>query len=542
MRNPALRRIADARVALVTFGVVEVASLPLLAFWGRRWWFWADDWDFLAARTGGNLGDLFRAHYQHWTTLPVVAYRLLWLAFGLRTYLPYQLLVIVAHLVAAALLRVVMRRAGVHGWVATLAAGVFVFFGSGAENILIAFQITFVGSLVFGLVQLLLADHDGPIDRRDWFGLLAGLAGLMCSGVAITMTIIVGLAMLLRRGPRVALLHTAPLAAAYAIWSGLRPKSLGASVYRSQSLLQVAKFVVIGFEAAFGRLAQVPGLGLALVALLIVGSVGAYRARGASALRSRLAVPAALLVGAVIFLLMTGVFRSGQPGPITNAIGVGPERARESRYVYIVAALALPALALAAEAVIRRWRLLAVPVVVLFLAGVPGNIRQLERYTNQSIVDRRRFRTAVLEAPRLPLARVLPAALPPAPPSNFEGLTLGWLVRSLPSGRIPKPGYVSGTYIANQTLRLAFRDDIKFPQTANCRRLHRPTVMEFRLLQRVTLKSGEATISYLPAAGAPSDDAPFVPTTLVAVADKVRLRITPISADAPVVCRQVGVG
>ena len=48
------------------------------------------------------------------------------------------------------------------------------FFGAGAENILVVFQITFVGALVFGLVQLLLADHDGPIDRRDWFGLLAG--------------------------------------------------------------------------------------------------------------------------------------------------------------------------------------------------------------------------------------------------------------------------------------------------------------------------------------------------------------------------------
>ena len=37
------------------------------------------------ARTGGNLGDLFRSHYQHWVTLPVLAYRLLWTVFGIRT-------------------------------------------------------------------------------------------------------------------------------------------------------------------------------------------------------------------------------------------------------------------------------------------------------------------------------------------------------------------------------------------------------------------------------------------------------------------------
>ena len=130
------------------------------------------------------------------------------------------------HLVAAALVLAVMRRSGVRPWLATVAAAVFVFFGAGAENILVAFQITFVGSLVFGLTQLLFADHDGPLDRRDWLGLLAGFAGLLCSGVAVTMTVVVGLAVLLRRGFRgwrVALFHTAPLAVAYALWSTLAP-------------------------------------------------------------------------------------------------------------------------------------------------------------------------------------------------------------------------------------------------------------------------------------------------------------------------------
>ena len=83
----------SARAALVVFVVFALAMVPLLVHWGDKWWFWADDWDFLATRTGGNLGDLFRAHYQHWVTLPVLAYRLLWVLFGIRSYLPYQLLV-----------------------------------------------------------------------------------------------------------------------------------------------------------------------------------------------------------------------------------------------------------------------------------------------------------------------------------------------------------------------------------------------------------------------------------------------------------------
>ena len=138
--------------------------------------------------------------------------------FGLRSYLPYQLLAIGLHLAAAALLRVIMRRAGVSPWIATAAAGLYVLFGSGSQDILVAFQITFTGALVFGLMQLLLADHDGGIDRRDALGLLAGLAALLCSDVAIAMIATVGIACLLRKRWLAALFHTAPLASIYLAW------------------------------------------------------------------------------------------------------------------------------------------------------------------------------------------------------------------------------------------------------------------------------------------------------------------------------------
>jgi len=158
-------------------------------------------------------------------------------------------------------------------------AAVLVCFGAGAENILVAFQISFIGSLVFGLTQLLLADHDGPIDRRDWLGLLAGFAGLMCSGAAVAMTVMVGLAIILRRGRRgwpVALFHTAPLAVAYFLWSRFSPTGQSADVYHSQSIVQVAKFVANGIKAAFGGLERTPALGAVLGIVLIAGLVLAY--------------------------------------------------------------------------------------------------------------------------------------------------------------------------------------------------------------------------------------------------------------------------
>jgi len=203
--------VTRRRAPAAAFCVLAVGAFGIYLWTGRRGWFFLDDWDFLASRSAGNLGDVLRPHNQHWVTVPFLAWRALWRVFGVRSYLPYEALSVLLHVIVAALLRVVMWRAGVGAWVATIAAGTFLFFGTGAQNILSAFQIAFTGALAFGLAQLLLADHEGPLDRRDWLGLGAGLLGLMCSGVAVAMIVAVGGVALLRRGVRVAAFHTVPL-------------------------------------------------------------------------------------------------------------------------------------------------------------------------------------------------------------------------------------------------------------------------------------------------------------------------------------------
>ena len=240
------RASQTSRLALVVFVGIEVVALPLLLYLGRTRWFRYDDWDFLASRSATSLHDLFEAHAVHWSTLPILVYRSLWEVVGLRSYLPYQATSVVTHLVVAALVLAVMRRAGVRPWTATAVASLLVVYGAGEENVLWAFGVTFTAAIAFGLVQLILADHDGPLGRRDWIGLVAGVAGLMCSGVAVTMVIVVGLASLTRRGWRVAAFHTAPLAALYGAWyvvigqgartrkQGRRAKWSGSFGWRSQ--------------------------------------------------------------------------------------------------------------------------------------------------------------------------------------------------------------------------------------------------------------------------------------------------------------------
>src|SRR5437868_2129523 len=123
------RSRTDARRALAVFLFLQPVALALYLAIGRTQWFLFDEWDFLSARTAGSANDLFRPHFGHRCTLPILAYRLMWTMFGLRTFRPYLALVVVLHLVVAGLLRAVMRRAGVSPWLATTAAAAYTFFG-----------------------------------------------------------------------------------------------------------------------------------------------------------------------------------------------------------------------------------------------------------------------------------------------------------------------------------------------------------------------------------------------------------------------------
>ncbi len=514
-------------LALVGFAAAELAALPLLLVWGRHGWFTQDDWDFLSARTIGSAHDLFRAHFQHWTTLPVLPYRLLWTLVGIRSYTPYQALIVVTHLIAAALVLAVIRRAGVRPWLATVVAVLFVYFGAGAENILVAFQITFVGALVFGLAQLLLADHDGPLARRDWFGLLAGFAGLMCSGVAITMTVVVGVAILLRRGRRGwrrALFHTAPLAGAYLVWLALSPKGQNTGNYRSHSVTQVTRFVWSGTEGTFARLGQVPGAGIALALMLIGGVFVLFRSRGERIPLDRLAVPGALLVGGLLFLVVTGVARAGQGGL----------RARESRYLYMVAAMALPAVAVAADALIGRWRQLTVPVVALLLLGAPGNIRQLaDTGSVRQFENAKLTRSQLLALGRLPLADQLRDSHLPVtvqyPRYAQEGLTYGWLVKGVESGRIPAPTVRNKFQDPTDVLRF-FLVPALVRGPVGC--VPAPAIRTLEKGQLLTIERGRVYITYVAPGPTSSLRLKYGPSTLKALVGPLQLRIVPVNGGA----------
>jgi hypothetical protein len=423
----------------VIFGLAVVVAFPLYLWLGRDQWFFLDDWDLLAGRSARSVDDLLRPHNEHWMPLPILVYRGMWHLVGIRSYWPYQAMTITLHLVAASLIWLVMRRAGIRPWIGTAAGLLFLFFGSGRDNILWSFQINFVGSLVAGLLHLLLADHDGPRSRRDALGLAFGLVGLLCSALSVTMTVVVAVAVALRRGWRPAAWHSAPLGVVFIAWWLF----YGRAAYHQPlpGVGEVARFVRDAVGNLFATLGQLPVVGLLLAALAVLGLVVAWSERRAD-LRGRLAPTVALCTGLAVFVASTSLSR----WQLLPSLG-----SQSGRYAHVMAAMVLPLVALGADAVVTRWRV-AIPVVAgALLFGIPGNVSSAELHGRDRIVLGNSH--LIVSLPRSPFATTVPRSVEPLPDSAPH-LTIGWLLDGVQQGRVPQP-QLTAVERANASLRIA---------------------------------------------------------------------------------------
>lgn len=310
---------AAPAIAKGVLAVTLVGTGVLLLVESTKLWFKLDDWDFLAhrgLRLGGTAG-IFYPHNEHWTTIPIIIWRALFNVVGVRDYWLYALPMILAHLAVVYLLWRFMLRHEIDAWTATLLAAAFSVVGVGWANLTLAFQVTFVGSVAFGLLAIAAVDADRP-----WLSPIWGTCSLMCSAIGIPMVMASGLVALAQGKRRQAAIAVVPPAVVFLIWYvAIGYHGTARNPFASLSVRGLASYVQSGLTSALSGFLDAPRFVGVIVAILLVA---------AAVIRRN--VPAALAVSAVVLYAFVGLGRFQE----------GASQAASSRYSYVALAMVLP--------------------------------------------------------------------------------------------------------------------------------------------------------------------------------------------------------
>ena len=314
---------------------MTAAAILLLS---RGYTFYFDEWDFIQNAPDWSWTSYLQPHNEHPVMLPRLIYAGLLSAFGLRTYMPYMLVLMALHAAGAVLLfELVRRRAG--DLVGIACAALLLVLGAGWENLLWAFQIAFVGSVACGLGMLLALE--GPSTPRR-LAVAVGLltASLLFSGIGLFFGVIAAARLLLDTPRRREVLWFAPVGLAFAAWYLAFGHSGAATVPppSAANVFLLPAYVGWGLAGGVAGIIGVTGVPALAVLLLAAGAIGFawWRHRPD---------PLALgvVAGLVTFYVVTGLTRAQ----------LGFDQAASGRYVYVGAVFWLILLADAARRL--RW-------------------------------------------------------------------------------------------------------------------------------------------------------------------------------------------
>ncbi|WP_159600157.1 hypothetical protein [Agromyces humi] len=324
----------------------------------RTQWFYFDDWAFLVPSQEGRV---WEPHVGHWSVAPFSVFLLLRDLFGLNSYVPFGVAVLVAHLAFVHVTWRVMRRCGVAVWLATAASVPLTFLGAGAENILWAFQFGFITAALLAMVALLLL-LVGPIPwwKLVIIGVLAAIAP-MFSGTALPVLVATGLVALRRIGMWKTLAVFSPAALVYLIWYvvvGRLQVQQGRANDLTDLLVAVPRYVGEMFSAGLGAMFPVEVFGaiLAFALVLLLGvRWGVLSTDGLPAL--------VLALAALVFAFLTAFSR----------VNLGIESAAAGRYAYLLIFLTAPMIVLGLQWAIGAHHGIGIAVILaigIFNAGL----------------------------------------------------------------------------------------------------------------------------------------------------------------------------
>ena len=122
----------------------------LLMYMARGTTFFYDEWTYIVSKFGGGINSFLEPHNEHFSLIPIAIYKLMFRIVGMRDYPLYRLIVVVMHLVCVGLVYDIARRR-IGAWPAVVAAVSILCLFTAWQNLLWAFQMSFVGSVMGGL-------------------------------------------------------------------------------------------------------------------------------------------------------------------------------------------------------------------------------------------------------------------------------------------------------------------------------------------------------------------------------------------------------
>lgn len=403
---------------------LHLASLVLgfafLLWVNRQQWFNFDEWTMLLHRQliGDDVRDgLLEEFNGHWQALTILNYRILYRIFGLRTYLPYLVVLAAFQTLSAHMLWRVMRRCGVMPMVATAGAVVYLFYGTGAEMLTNAYGYTNVAPVALGLAALAVIPITGSFGRRDvavWALLIAGL--MYQSGAAVPFLVVVGAVVLFTRGLRTAAAVVSVPAVVFGVWYvafGRFAENEGELPFFT-GLERVVAFVWRGLTETVDETTGLLGIAPVLLVLVAAWVVLRTSPRGAP-----MVIALALAGGAVTELVLINFGRGA----------FGTEIATSPRYLLILLPMLLPLFGLAASAGLAHARLPLVLIGLVTAALLTVQIGNFVDYANHfESIEQEQKRRIVAAAevlrsdPRVVSVEVVPESLLPLSPDNVRAL------------------------------------------------------------------------------------------------------------------------
>jgi len=372
--------------ALVALSIVVFAWVLYLTGYKN---FYYDEWDFITQYRPSQSTSILLPHNEHWATIPILLWKLLFFLFGIRSHIPFEAAALAGHVACVLLLFAYMRRKS-GDLAAFSAAMILLILGTGATNIVWAFQVAWTLTISFGLIALLILDSDAPFHWRVIGASSALLFALMSlGGIGLGFLIAVAVELILDRPRRPLLLALVLPISVYGVWfffygAGLpgtpgapcptcEPTGLGGDLrHASISLAYLLKVATFVFTAMAGAAAGVFGLtgGIGGIVLILVAALLAWHWYRQRRIESWEAGLLAALIGQFTLIALTRV-----------RFGLGA--ASDPHYVYVGVVYLLPVVAHAVKDL--PWRHLWRPgLALVFALALVGNITELR---NQALIQ-----------------------------------------------------------------------------------------------------------------------------------------------------------